>query len=535
MNWFRLPQRTSRILLSVGSIVLTALVLLLTVRGIPGNPTSRELNNPLWKDEGPFELSPDRGRFALTYSLIEDRSFQFSIDVARFAAPDVASSNGVFSSLFAPTLSYLIAPGYVLGKVFGASQVGTFVVISLFALLNTLLLRAIAVHLGAHRIAATIASLLFVFGSPAFAYAVTLYQHHVSTFLILCSIWILLKTKGLLPLTVIWFFCALSISLDNPNLFLMFPIGLAALGRLVHIVEEKTSYTLKVQPLGFLTMAIMIIPIAFFMYFNKMSYGNPFQLGGTVAAAAVIDEFGKVDLPELQKRKDAERQAKQSGELANQESDRKDSKEAIGFFKTRDLPNGLYTHFLSFDRGMWFYTPIMLVGFFGVLFMKRQPGMKILLLSVIGVNILLYSLWGDPYGGWAFGSRYLIPSYALLSIFLALLLTRFSHRVIVVGVVLLLGLYSVGVNTIGALTSNRNPPYVQVLDLESITGVAQKYTYARNMEMLDANISKSFFFQTVARSSMNAWAYAWVIIMLITAPLTVLSVLLYFSKPYGHQ
>lgn len=490
--------------------IVSVTVLALTIRGIPGNPTSAELNDPRWKDAGPLELSPDRGRFALTYSLLEDKSYQFSIDVARFAAPDVAVNNGKFASLFAPTLSYVIMPGYLLGKAIGASQVGSFAVIGVFAVLNALLIRAIAVKLGASSLAGTIAGLLFLFASPGFAYAVTLYQHHVSTFLILCSVYILLQTKRVFPLVVVWFFCALSISVDNPNLFLMFPIGLYALGRIISIKAEEKAYKLRIVPLGFLTFSVMAIPIVFFLHFNKMSYGNPFQLGGTVAAAAIVDELGNVDLPEIQKRKQAEKLAKQQA-LTGTPEDEQSKKSAVGFFKTRDLPKGLYTHFLSLDRGMWLYTPVMLLGFFGFFFFPRERNMRSVLLAVIGINILLYSLWGDPYGGWAFGSRYLIPSYALLAIGISLLLTKKARNIFIVLVVFVLAVYSVGVNTIGALTSNRNPPYVQILDLESTSNRPEKYTYERNMEMLSANHSKSFVFQLVGKQYLTAWQYMWLI------------------------
>src|SRR5207302_508729 len=63
-------------------------VLGLSVRGLAGNPTPKDLNTLAWKDQGPLELSPERGRFSLLYSLAENRSFQLSVDLARFAAPD---------------------------------------------------------------------------------------------------------------------------------------------------------------------------------------------------------------------------------------------------------------------------------------------------------------------------------------------------------------------------------------------------------------------------------------------------------------
>jgi hypothetical protein len=166
-------------------------VLTVSLRGLPGNPTVPELNLKTWKENGPFELSPERGRFALTYSIVEDKSFYFSKSIAGFASPDVGIQNGHYVSLFAPLLSFIAIPGYLIGKYFGASQVGTFAVISLFALFNFFLIRAIAIRLGSNKIAATLGALVFLFATPAFSYAVNLYQHHLSTFLILLSIWAL--------------------------------------------------------------------------------------------------------------------------------------------------------------------------------------------------------------------------------------------------------------------------------------------------------------------------------------------------------
>src|SRR3990167_4401427 len=105
-------------------ILFCAVILGLSIRGHPGNPKSNDLNSPYWKDDGPLELSPDRGRFVLTYSLVEDNSFFFSTDLARFTTPDLGYFKGKYVSLFAPGLSYLLIPGYYLGRYFGASQIG---------------------------------------------------------------------------------------------------------------------------------------------------------------------------------------------------------------------------------------------------------------------------------------------------------------------------------------------------------------------------------------------------------------------------
>ena len=75
-------------------ILFTVILLALALHGMPGNPSMEILNNSVWKEGGPFELSPERGRFALTYSLIEDQSFEFSLPVARFATPSRNATRG---------------------------------------------------------------------------------------------------------------------------------------------------------------------------------------------------------------------------------------------------------------------------------------------------------------------------------------------------------------------------------------------------------------------------------------------------------
>ena len=222
------------------------LILCFSLRGLSGNPKSSELTSLKWDGNGPFELSPERGRFALTYSLIEDKSFQFSNSLGKFASPDVAINNkGRFVSLFAPLLSFVAIPGYIIGKFFGASQVGAFGIVALFAIFNLILIRLIAIRLGAHPLAGTIASLIFLFATPAFAYGVNLYQHHISTFLILLSIYVLLKSEKPWSLGTVFFLCALAIPLDYPNLFFMAPIGLLALSKIISFKKIKNNLSAK--------------------------------------------------------------------------------------------------------------------------------------------------------------------------------------------------------------------------------------------------------------------------------------------------
>lgn len=501
-----------KIIALLAVLVFSAVVLALTLRGIPGNPTAEELNDLKWKDDGPLELSPERGRFALMYSVLEDNSYQFSIPVARFTAPDVAVTNGQFVSLFAPALSFIIMPGYIIGKMFGISQVGAYAIISIFALINVVFIYLLAKRLGATSLAALSAALIFLFGTPAFAYAVSLYQHHVTTFLILSSLYVLHRWKNFSSLIYVWLACAVSIMIDSPNLFFMFGIGLYGLTRLFSFKATEEKYQLNIKVKGFFTFAVMIVPLLLFMRINQLSYGNPFQLAGTVASG-----------DEVLERLAHDGDLVSSGQSQNERApEQVPEKSIINFFNTRWLIVGLHTHFMSVDRGTLVYAPLAILGFLGLFFLaNKEKAMFKVIIGTVGVIVVMYSLWGDPYGGWAFGSRYMIPAYALVSIGLALFLTRFRHYLPVIVLVGILAGYSFYVNAIGALTTNRIPPKVQVLYLEAVSGQIQRYTFRRGMEMLDRNQSKSFFFQTVGYKYFTAWQLTQLIIALNTTALSV--------------
>jgi hypothetical protein len=496
-NMIHKKQTLGSVLATLLLVLFTTLVLALSIRGYAGNPNIHELNTDFWKDNGPLELSPERGRFALLYSFLEEHSLQFSVPVARFATPDVVYVNNHYASMFAPGVSFMIMPGYILGKMIGYSQIGSFAMIALFALVNVLLVRSIAIRLGAHPIAAGIAAVAFLFATPAFSYAVTLYQHHISTFLILASFYLLIRYNTIFSLALIWFFCAASIVIDYPNVFMLFPIGLAALGKIVSVHKQMKSYVLSVKYLRVISFLLAIVPMAFFFWFNSMSYDNPMQLSGTLQRAQAIGVDGKP--------------VQDESFLITQKILSETSQSEVitqGFFRTRLLINGFYTHFLSPDRGVIVYAPIVLFAIAGVIasYRRRVPYLSILL-GIIGANIILYSMWDDPYGGWAFGSRYLIPTYALCGVLMGLVLTFWRKNLLFLFLFFVVFIYATSVNTLGAITTNRNPPKIEILSLEQQTHRHEPYTFERNINFLSQYGSKSFVYQTYASDYMTAWKY----------------------------
>lgn len=497
MNIFK---KHKKIIGNVLLVLFVAVVLVLSVRGLPGNPTPAQLNTTYWKDNGPFELSPERGRFALLYSLVENHSFYLQPSLANFTTPDVGYWNHEYVSIFAPSISFLAIPGYIIGKHFDASQFGTFLWMSLFGLFNVLLIRIIAMRLGANPIAATIAGLAYLFATPSFAYTVTVYEHQPSTFLMLLSLYLLIRYNNLVSLILIWLLYAFAFTVDYPNLFMMFPIALAAFFRSAVFENVYKKVTVKVSLPRLLSVIAVILPLAFLLWYNQMSYGSPFKLSGSVPTIEGVTSKG---LPIFLSTIEQAQLSKTTNQTVNLPPP-----STLSFFEPRNMLNGFYILLISPDRGVLMYTPVILFGIFGMfLASKRKQKYLPVTLGIVGFNFLLYSMWGDPYGGWAFGGRYLIPSYAILSIYIALLLTYFSKKRIFIFFFFIVLTYSVIVNSLGALTSNSNPPQIQAASLSALTHSTVSYTYMRNVNDLNSNISKSFVYQTYADNYISAWQY----------------------------
>ncbi len=502
-------------------VIITILVVLFSVRGISGNPNPSSFSLNSWKENGPFELSPERGRFGLLYSLVEDKSFSFSVELARFITPDLGYKNEKYVSLFAPAVSFIVAPGYLIGKNFGLSQVGSYLVVGIFALINCYLVSNIVFKLTKNHTAGILSGLVFLFATPAYSYAVSLYQHHISTLLILSSILILMSTQKVWPIFFVWFLCAMSIPVDYPNLFLMFPIGVYALLRIVRISNKDQVFKINFNLLSLVTFLGLFFPVLFFGWFNQQSYGNPFQFSGTIGSVRAIDNSGKPTVPEGTNLEEVE-------EYLNPESQDKSS---TAFFESRDMLNGLYLHIFSPDRGILYFTPVIFLGLLGIYLLNKNKNEYLpVLVGIIFADLILYSMWGDPWGGWAFGSRYLIPAYSIMAIFIGVALSEFRRNWLFLLLFYVAMVYSVLVNTLGALTTSANPPKVEALPLEVISGKRERYSYDRNWEFLTSGRSKSFVFQTWAKNYVDSVTYYYIISGVIIFLTTSLFFTLIFNK-----
>lgn len=465
------------IVLFIFSLILYAL----TVRGIYGNPTGKMVKNNLDQSTKPLELSPERGRYLLTLSLAENRSFSLSKEYADAAYPDVGYYKGKFYIFFAPGVSILSLPFYWIGKYFNIAQTATFFTVSVFAAMTLLFLYKICRDIYNLPIWSSLfASLVYGFGSTSWSYANTLYQHHITTFCIIATFYAAWQYKqkksgSWLWALFAWFNYALAIGVDYPNAVLMMPVLVYFFfsSFRVHVKEQKTSITFR---LNFVATSILFIIICLVHgYFNYTHFGGWTKVSNGILGYKQIQEL------KIFNKKDPEKI------IAQLEK----NKVPIRFFREDNLPRGIGILLAGVDKGILLFSPIFIIAILGIFislpYITFETGT---MFASIIVNIFLYGSFGDPWGGWAFGPRYLIPSMSFLSVFIAIWLSKTKFQIL--GKILAFILFGISsaIALLGALTTNALPPKPEADFLK------MKYNFLLNWDYLTDNRSSSFIYNT---------------------------------------
>lgn len=189
------------------------------------------------------------------------------------------------------------------------------------------------------------------------------------------------------------------------------------------------------------------------------------------------------------------------------------------------MPNGFFVLLFGDERGLFFFSPIFLFSLLGIMYVLRKKEenrvVYIVPIALIAVNIFLYSAWGDPWGGWAYGPRYLIASMPWLALFVGVALThgRFlaSRKILA----LILFLFSSAVALLGALTSNAVPPKSEALLLPIKT-----YNFLHSIPFLQDGRSGSFIYKTYVSGHFSLMGYFIAIYAMIAIIALVLVLLL---------
>lgn len=476
-------------LIIIAIVVLAVIMYALTLRGNPGNTGLSDMDI---SPTSAFESSHERVPYGHIVNMVERGSYDLSQEWAEASLPDVGiSADGRYYGFFAPGVPYLTLPFFFLGFNYGLGQVFTFAAESLISIITLIFIFLIGRRVFEMPMwAAFFAALIYGFASTSWSYAITLYQHTFTAFFIVTSFYAAWRfanhtgPRAWMYAAYVWLAYALAIFVDYPNAILMLPVMLyLAFSTFVfRKIGEDYSFSIRFSALA--TALVFAAVTGAHLWHNAHYLGSPTQTSNGLKSYVYE---GALASEELQKQK----------VLRADEISAEEGKDIVGFFSESEMPNGFYILMLSDERGLFFFAPIFLLALFGIRHALRElEKMKersafFVLLALVAVNIFLYSSWGDPWGGWAYGPRYLIPSMPWFALFSALALTYGKNVVLKKGFAFFLFLYSSAIALLGALTTNAVPTKSEGLLLP-----AKKYNYLYNMNFMEENRSGSFFYNS---------------------------------------
>lgn len=360
-------------------------------------------------------------------------------------------------------------------------QLFTYFVTTIFALLNGLLIARLASKLGAKIYVSMLCGFVFMFATNALSYSLTFTQHHASTFFILLALLNVIEKRNFIRNVLLGIYFGIGLLIDIPNFFIMAPILIYAFLSHTRIRIER-KITLRFRSVATFILLGSIPLISLFAYYNYQTTGSFTKLGQTIgrtnafktseAVQNITDQVDKLD--------------EQKTYLISVP------------FQTRNQLNGFYTLLLSDERSWLYYSPVLLLGILGFIFALRDPTTVTIArigLSVVLMDIVLYSMFGDPWGGWAFGPRYLIPSAAIMAATSGVAIQRLKRNYFFIIMFFALFIRSVYISSLGALTTNAIPPKIEAENFKP----SIPYTFKYNLGFINKNQSGNLLF--------NIWAY----------------------------
>lgn len=480
--------------------------------GEVGDPLYYQYNEDT-KLGGPFELSNTTARYALTKSIVDSGTFFLNEDLAKFSAPDIVDYKGKFISIFTPGVSFIGVPLYALGKFFGLQQSFTFFTNILFAVFNIFLVAKLSSKLGAGKYSSILCGFIFAFATNALGFTLTFTQHQISTSMILLSILNAAQKRTFLNNLIFGALFGMSVLVDIPNAIILAPLAVYVAIKNIDIwaFGEKFKAAIKLSVLGII---LGMIPFAgLFAWYNFETTGSYIKIAQNIGRS----HFFRTNLP-VQNPADSSAPESPHGRPLLSTP-----------FKTRNQLNGFYILLLSDQRSWLYYSPVLLLGILGLVFAFRNPKTvavaKIALLVVL-FNIVLYSMFGDPWGGWSFGARYLIPAAAIMAAAVGVVIQKFRRNPIFITTFFILFSYSVYVSTLGALTTNAVPPEVETKNLKP----SVPYTYEYNLRFINKNQSENLLFNFWAYKLVPLWVFWYIFASVIVGCGLLIYLLSLFEK-----
>jgi hypothetical protein len=503
---FHLPtlsKLTTGVIRALAAICIIIFLYAFTVRGNTGNPTPSQIDFELNNSGEAFETSQERSRYAIILSLVNYKRFDLG-EYASMGTPDIGKSNGKYYSFFPPATSVMAIPLYLLGLRLNMAQMMTFSISTIFSLLTMYMIWKFAKRQGLSSSLSLFLALAFGFATNAWGYSVTLYAHLLSAFCITSGLYLATKETSKHPFwdnLGIWFLYALAIYIDFPNIFGFFPIALVSFLETLKVTKIEQRIKVDVRFWKLAGPIFLVVLLMGYGYYNYIHFGDPLKMSNTISR---VKDLKAADLAVPEKGSDA-----------------------TGILKTRSLLNGLSSFIISQDRGIIFYTPIALLAFMSAFGLSRVSyKTKNLLVAVPAISLVTYSMFGDPYGGWAFGSRYMISILPCLIILggigLQGILDSYGlpQRVLARILYSLVFIYSAAISLLAPLTTNVIPPFVEARNIGLLSD------YRINIAMLNDNSLNSFLYNNYLSNYLTGVQYYFVILI----PLLVFGIYLIWAS-----
>jgi hypothetical protein len=227
------------------------------------------------------------------------------------------------------------------------------------------------------------------------------------------------------------------------------------------LAYEQNAVKLQLK-LAVVALVIGFVPfVAIFGYYNKQITGSYITLTQFLGRS---DYPPKMDSMEINKAPDP-------------------YQPTLPFYPRLQV-NGLYILLVSDERGWLYYSPIILIGVAGLFLAVKQKRVQsevLTILAMITITVILYASFGDPWGGWSFGPRYLLPATALLTTGIGVAIERWKQSLLFGLAFLALAGYSIYVSTFGAFTTTQVPPKQEADRLATFI----PYTYTYNQQLVD--------------------------------------------------
>lgn len=524
------------------TLIIIAIILLgivmygLTLRGAPGNPTADQFKGNLDQATNAFELSPERGRYVHVANMAESGVYNLSRTWADIAVPDVGiSTDGKYSSFFAPGVSYFTLPFYLFGARYGLGQVAAFAAESLVSIVTLVFIFLIGTRIFAlPRWAAFFAVLTYGFASTSWGYAITLYQNAFTAMFIVTAFYAAWRFAqndsrySWLYAAYIWLAYALAIFVDYPNAVLMLPVMVYLAASTFNVEKVREGIAVSVRWSAIAAFVVFAFVTGLHFWHNATYYGGWSRLAGELRGYTPNTADTDTSTPAIIAASSTAAMVTATSTVHVKE------KTAVGFFHERAVPNGLFVLLFGDERGLFFFSPIFFFSILGIIHVlrNRKEGdgtAYVVPIALIVVNIFLYSSWGDPWGGWAYGPRYLVASMPWLALFVGMALANGKFLALRKILAFILFLFSSAIALLGALTSNAVPPKSEAILLPIKT-----YNFLHGIPFLRDSRSSSFVYKTYVSVHSNLSLAGYLILICATLAI-IAAVTLFLSRDSRHE